>query len=86
MEDPSSAAKIGAVSKMGPAAKVGSVSKLGVVSKEGSVEAVLGSIDKLSLVNLISEKSFEVSLVSVFSDTNEESTEASPEVASEELS
>ena len=49
MLDTSSAAKIGAVSKMGPAAKVGAVSKLGVVSKEGSVEAVLGSIDKLSL-------------------------------------
>lgn len=75
MEDPSSAAKIGAVSKMGPAAKVGLVSKLGVVSKEGSVEAVLGSIDKLSPEDLISENLFEVSLVSVFSDTNEVSSE-----------
>ena len=68
---------------MEPAAKVGLVSKLGVVSKEGSVEAVLGSIDKLSLVNLISEKSFEVSLVSVFSDTNEDLYEAASEASSE---
>ena len=66
--------------------KVGSVSKLGVVSKEGSVEAVLGSIDKLSLVNLISEKSFEVSLVSVFSDTNEDLYEAASEASPEDFS
>ena len=65
--DTSSSSRIWAVSKVGVAAKVEAVSKVGTVSIVESVEDVLGSIDKLSLVNLISEKSFEVSLVSVFS-------------------
>ena len=52
-----------------------SVSKEGAVSKEISFEDVLGSIDNLSPEDLISENLFEVSLVSVFSDTNEVSSE-----------
>ena len=80
VEDPSSAAKIGTVSKMGPAAKVGSV------SKEVSVDVWLRSIDNLSPEAWLSENLFGLSLVAIFSDTNEASTEASPKVSSEDLS
>ena len=66
--DTSSAAKIWSVSKMGPAAKVGSV------SKEVSVEVWLRSIDNLSLEAWLSENLFEVSLVAIFSYTNEAAT------------
>ena len=71
---------------MGVAAKVEAVSKVGTVSIVESVEDVLGSIDNLSPEDLISINLFEVSLVSVFSDTNEVSYEASPEVSPEDLS
>ena len=71
---------------METASKVEAVSMARSVSKEGSFEDVLGSIDNLSPEDCSSENSFEVSLLAVFSDTNEASTEASPKVSSEEFS